>query len=55
MPNNEEYCEKACNNYCSSSKAEQKLDTSVKQGSMVDKILEKWPGYGVFMADFGDS
>ncbi|CAE7737754.1 unnamed protein product [Symbiodinium pilosum] len=40
-PNNEDYCQKACKTYCENSKEEKELDTGVKKGSMVDKILEK--------------
>eukprot|EP00435_Cladocopium_sp_Y103_P026364 s2891_g6.t1 len=40
-PNNDEYCQKACKLYCEQSQAEQNLDSKVKKGSIVDKILEK--------------
>ncbi|CAK9016400.1 unnamed protein product [Durusdinium trenchii] len=40
-PDNEEYCQKACKLYCQSSQAEQDLDSNVKKGSIVDKILDK--------------
>ncbi|CAE7679978.1 unnamed protein product [Symbiodinium necroappetens] len=40
-PGNEEYCNKLCVNYCQQSKEEKDLNSQVKKGSIVDKILEK--------------
>eukprot|EP00439_Symbiodinium_sp_Y106_P070797 s3984_g12.t1 len=40
-PGNEEYCQKLCVNYCEQSREEKDLNSQVKKGSVVDKILEK--------------